>query len=48
MLNTPLMEGFTAAMERLSAQDDLRAVVLTGAGERAFVGGADVNEMAAI
>jgi enoyl-CoA hydratase len=48
VLNTPLMEGFAVAMERLSAQDDLRAVVLTGAGERAFVGGADVNEMAAI
>jgi enoyl-CoA hydratase/carnithine racemase len=48
VLNTPLMEGFAVAMERLSAQDDLRAVVLTGAGERAFVGGADVNEMAGI
>ena len=48
VLNTPLMEGFAVAMERLSTQDDLRAVVLTGAGERAFVGGADVNEMAGI
>lgn len=46
VMNTPLMEGFTAAMAGLSARDDLRAVVLTGAGERAFVGGADVNEMA--
>jgi enoyl-CoA hydratase/carnithine racemase len=46
VLNTPLMEGFAAAMERLSGEEDLRAVVLTGAGERAFVGGADVNEMA--
>ncbi|MDB5479472.1 MAG: enoyl-CoA hydratase [Caulobacteraceae bacterium] len=46
VLNTPLMEGFAVAMERLSAREDLRAVVLTGAGERAFVGGADVNEMA--
>lgn len=46
VLNTPLMEGFAAAMARLSNQNDLRAVVLTGAGERSFVGGADVNEMA--
>jgi enoyl-CoA hydratase/carnithine racemase len=46
VLNTLLMEGFTVAMGRLSVQDDLRAVVLTGAGERAFVGGADVSEMA--
>jgi enoyl-CoA hydratase len=48
VLNTPLMEAFVAAMERLSEQDDLRAVVLTGAGERAFIGGADVNAMAQI
>ena len=48
VLNTLLMDGFAAAMVRLSEQDDLRAVVLTGAGERAFVGGADVNEMAGI
>jgi enoyl-CoA hydratase len=46
VLSTPLMEGFAAAMARLSEQHDLRAVVLTGAGQRAFVGGADVNEMA--
>jgi enoyl-CoA hydratase/carnithine racemase len=46
VLNTPLMESFIAAMARLSGQDDLRAVVVTGAGERAFVGGADVSEMA--
>lgn len=38
VLNTPLMEGFAVAMERLSAQDDLRAVVLTGAGERGLRG----------
>lgn len=48
VLNTTLMEGFVSAMADLSKQEDLRAVVLTGAGERAFVGGADVNEMAEI
>ena len=30
----------------LSKDKDLRAVVLTGAGGKAFVGGADINEMA--
>lgn len=46
VLNSTLMTAFTRAMSDLSARDDLRAVVLTGAGTRAFVGGADVNEMA--
>jgi enoyl-CoA hydratase/carnithine racemase len=48
VMNTALMEGFVAAFDDLSAREDLRAVVLTGAGERAFVGGADVDEMARI
>jgi enoyl-CoA hydratase len=46
VLNSVIMRAFTRAMADLSARDDLRAVVLTGAGDRAFVGGADVNEMA--
>lgn len=46
VLNSFMMEAFMAAMARVSARDDLRAVVLTGAGDRAFVGGADVVEMA--
>ncbi len=33
------------ALESVSAQDDVRVVVLTGAGDRAFIGGADVAEM---
>ena len=43
-----LMTAFIEAMSDLSAREDLRAVVLTGAGGRAFVGGADVDEMARI
>jgi enoyl-CoA hydratase len=31
--------------ERVSAQSDLRVIVLTGAGDRSFIGGADVAEM---
>ena len=46
VLNSSLMAAFAAAMARLSTREDLRAVVLTGAGDLAFVGGADVNEMA--
>jgi len=45
-LNSDLMTVFVAELGRLGQMDDLRAVVLTGAGERAFVGGADITEMA--
>jgi enoyl-CoA hydratase/carnithine racemase len=47
-LHSALMTDFVAAVERLSAMEDVRAVVLTGAGERAFIGGADISEMAAL
>lgn len=44
-LNTPIMTRLIAAVESLEADESLRAVVLRGAGERAFVGGADIYEM---
>ena len=47
-LGEELMEAFLFALEPLAAEEDLRCVVLTGAGDRAFVGGADVDELAAI
>jgi enoyl-CoA hydratase/carnithine racemase len=43
-----LMTAFLARMDALRGAADLRAVVLTGAGSRAFVGGADVRELAAL
>jgi enoyl-CoA hydratase len=33
------------AIERVSATDGLRVVILTGAGDKSFIGGADVPEM---
>ncbi|BDG72987.1 enoyl-CoA hydratase [Roseomonas fluvialis] len=47
-LNPPLMEDFAAAFATLAQDAALRAVVLTGAGPRAFIGGADITSMAAI
>jgi enoyl-CoA hydratase/carnithine racemase len=44
-LNRALMTEFIAALVSLSHIDDLRAVVLSGAGDRAFIGGADIGEM---
>jgi enoyl-CoA hydratase/carnithine racemase len=46
IFSTPVMDAFVAAFAELATLDDLRAVVLTGVGPRAFVGGADVDEMA--
>jgi enoyl-CoA hydratase len=45
-LNSALMEELAGAIEGLARDESLRAAVLTGAGERAFIGGADINEMA--
>ena len=47
-LSKGVREGLIDAFERLGRDDRLRAVVLTGAGDRAFVGGADVRELAAL
>ena len=45
-LNTRLMTELVEAVETLSGEPELRAVVLRGAGDRAFIGGADIDEMA--
>jgi enoyl-CoA hydratase len=47
-LNRPLMLEIVEAIERLEADTELRLVILSGAGERAFVGGADIAELAAL
>ena len=44
-LGTPLVVALREAFERLSRDDALRAVVLTGAGDRSFIGGADLDEL---
>jgi enoyl-CoA hydratase len=43
-LSGPLLEELEAEVERLDADDAVRAIVLKGAGERAFVAGADIKE----
>ena len=47
-LNPDLMRDFARVFATLSAEPALRAVVLTGAGARAFIGGADITVMAGI
>jgi 2-(1,2-epoxy-1,2-dihydrophenyl)acetyl-CoA isomerase len=46
-MSNDMMRGLAEALERCSSDDDVRAVVLTGAGDRAFCAGGDVKGMAA-
>jgi enoyl-CoA hydratase/carnithine racemase len=47
-LNSALMREFASAVAGLAHDESLRAVVVTGAGDKAFIGGADIDEMAAL
>lgn len=41
-----LLDEFADAIDRLDADDEVRAILLSGAGDRAFSAGADVQSMA--
>ncbi|MFI4949213.1 MAG: enoyl-CoA hydratase [Alphaproteobacteria bacterium] len=47
-LDRTLMGEIIEAMTALAAEPELRLAVVTGAGGRAFVGGADIDELAAL
>lgn len=47
-LNHALMVDVIEAAEKVALRRDVRAVVLTGEGSRAFIGGADITAMAEI
>ena len=47
-LNEATVTELEGAVGRLAADDDVRAVILTGAGDKAFVAGADIRELAAL
>ncbi len=46
LLNTPTMERIIRAGEELKKNASIGLVVVTGGGDKAFIGGADINEMA--
>jgi enoyl-CoA hydratase len=48
VIDSVLMRAFVGEVERLGARDDLRALVLRGAGDKAFIGGANIFEMATL
>ena len=47
-LSSEVMAEFVDTFHGLAADPTLRAVVLTGAGDKAFIGGANIDEMAAL
>ena len=46
-LNDAVRQDLMAAVDELAADDSISVVILHGAGEKAFVAGADVTEFAA-
>jgi len=46
-LNRTMLRELDRAMIELAADDGVRVVIVTGAGEKAFVAGADITELAA-
>jgi len=45
-LNRALLEEFSQALDEIAADEDIRVLVLTGAGDKSFVAGADITELA--
>ncbi|NLC89950.1 MAG: hypothetical protein GX681_07820 [Clostridiaceae bacterium] len=45
-LNSDLLAELHAQLKQLEEEEDLRCVIVTGAGEKAFAAGADISEMA--
>jgi enoyl-CoA hydratase len=47
-LNTALLEEFADALDKIKKDESIRVLILTGAGEKAFVAGADITEIATL
>jgi len=45
-LNGALLDELARALDQIEADTDIRVLVLTGAGEKSFVAGADITEIA--
>lgn len=47
-LNSELLNEFMSALTSISENEDIRVLILTGAGEKSFVAGADITELATL
>ncbi|MFC1817363.1 enoyl-CoA hydratase-related protein, partial [Thermodesulfobacteriota bacterium] len=45
-LNNDLLREFSQALDEIAANEGIRVLILTGAGDKAFVAGADITELA--
>jgi enoyl-CoA hydratase len=45
-LNGQLLDELSAALDEIEADEDIRVLILTGAGDKSFVAGADITELA--
>ncbi len=45
-LNADLLKELSVALDAIAADEEIRVLVLTGAGQKAFVAGADISELA--
>jgi enoyl-CoA hydratase/carnithine racemase len=46
ILSTPVIQDITSALNELAHTTDIRCLILRGTGDKAFVAGANINEMA--
>lgn len=48
ILNSTVIKGVRDALNALAKDDTIRVLILAGSGEKAFIGGADIKEMATL
>jgi enoyl-CoA hydratase/carnithine racemase len=48
IVNSPVIRGVRDGLNQLAAERDIRVLVLRGSGEKSFIGGADIKEMATL
>jgi enoyl-CoA hydratase len=47
-LNSELINEFSNAIDQVALNEDIRVLILTGAGDKSFIAGADVKELATL
>ncbi|MFO8111132.1 MAG: enoyl-CoA hydratase-related protein, partial [Desulfosalsimonadaceae bacterium] len=47
-LNSQVLQELRRAIDEIAENQDVRVLILTGAGEKAFVAGADIGELSTL
>ena len=48
ILTRPALQDLVSSLKQLETDSNIRAVVITGSGEKAFIGGADLETLGAL